>query len=125
MKDFKNYYTIKATPEEVFLALTNPLTIHLWSGEEAKMSTEMGSEFSFFNGDIVGINLGFEENKQIRQQWFFDQEEPSVVNLILHPKKKNTSLELRHTNIPDEEYEAITNWWNTLFMGRLMEFYDE
>ena len=125
MKDFKNYYTIKATPEEVFLALTNPLTIHLWSGEEAKMSTEMGSEFSFFNGDIVGINLGFEENKQIRQQWFFDQEEPSVVDLILHPKKKYTSLELRHTNIPDEEYNEITNWWNTLFMGRLMEFYDE
>ncbi len=125
MKDFKNYYTIKATPEEVFLALTNPLTIHLWSGEEAKMSTEMGSEFSFFNGDIVGINLGFEENKQIRQQWFFDQEEPSVVDLILHPKKKYTSLELRHTNIPDEEYDEITNWWNTLFMGRLKEFYDE
>ena len=125
MKDYKNYYTIKATPEEVFLALTNPLTIHLWSGEEAKMSIEMGSEFSFFNGDIVGINLGFEENKQIRQQWFFDQEEPSVVDLILHPKKKYTSLELRHANIPDEEYDKITNWWNTIFMGRLKEFYDE
>ncbi|MCK5777125.1 MAG: ATPase, partial [Bacteroidales bacterium] len=61
MKDYKNYYTIKATPEEVFLALTTPLTIHLWTGEEAKMSTDQGFEFSLFGGDIVGIILGTEK----------------------------------------------------------------
>jgi activator of HSP90 ATPase len=125
MKDFKKYYTIKATPEEVFLALTNPLTIHLWSGEEAEMSTEPGFEFSLFGGDIVGIVLGAEPGKKIMQQWFFDQKEPSVVEYLLFPKKKFTSLELRHTNIPDNEYEEVTRWWDKVFMERLMEFYDE
>jgi activator of HSP90 ATPase len=125
MKDYKNYYTIKATPEEVFLALTTPLTIHLWSGEEAEMSTEQGFEFSLFGGDIVGIILGTEKDKKIMQQWFFNQETPSVVELMLHTKKNYTSLELRHSNIPDDEYDEVVNWWNTMFMGRLMEFYDE
>ena len=125
MKDYKNYYTIKAPNEQVFLALTKPLTIHLWSGEEAKMSTEQGFEFSLFGGNIVGIILGVEENKKIMQQWFFDQTEPSVVELMLFPKKNYTSLELRHSNIPDDEYEDVVNWWNDVFMGRLMEFYDE
>jgi len=125
MKDYKNYFTIKATPEEVFLALTNPLTIHLWSGEEAEMSGEPGFEFSLFGGDIVGLVLGSEKDKKIMQQWFFDQKEPSVVELMLHPKKKYTSLELRHSNIPNDEYDDVVNWWNTMFMGRLMEFYED
>ena len=59
MKDFKKYYTIPATPEYVYLALTNPLTIQLGSGEEAEMSTEPGSEFSLWDGSIVGKNLEF------------------------------------------------------------------
>ena len=50
MKDFKKYYRILATPEEVYIALTNPLTIELWTGETAEMSTEPGSEFSMWEG---------------------------------------------------------------------------
>jgi uncharacterized protein YndB with AHSA1/START domain len=72
MKEFKKYYKIPATPEEVYIALTNPLTIELWTGETAEMSTEPGSEFSMWEESIVGKNLEFEENKKIVQQWYFD-----------------------------------------------------
>ena len=65
MKDFKKYFIIPAPPEDVYLALTNPITIHLWSGEEAEMSTEPGSEFSLWGGSIVGKNLEFVEGKKI------------------------------------------------------------
>ena len=43
MKDFKKYYTIQAPPDEVYLALTNPITIELWTGDDVEMSTEAGS----------------------------------------------------------------------------------
>jgi len=69
MKDFKKYYTIPASPEEIYLALTNPLTLHLWTGSEAVMSTEEGSEFSLWDESISGKNVGFGENKKIVQQW--------------------------------------------------------
>ena len=46
MKNYKSYFTIPATREEVYAAITNPLTIQLWTGGEVKMSTEPGSEFS-------------------------------------------------------------------------------
>ncbi|MEO6851789.1 MAG: SRPBCC domain-containing protein [Mucilaginibacter sp.] len=68
MKDFKKYYHIPATPTEVYMALTNPLTIELWTGEEAVMSTEPGTEFSWWGGSIVGKNLEFEDGKKIVQQ---------------------------------------------------------
>jgi len=60
MKDFKNYYQIAAPPEDVYHALTNPVTIRLWTGEPAEMSTEPGSEFSLWDDSIVGQNIAFE-----------------------------------------------------------------
>ena len=126
MKDFKKYYIIPAPPEDVYLALTNPYTIQLWSGEKAEMSTEAGSEFSLWDDSIVGKNLEFETNKRIVQQWYFgEQEEESIVTIKLHPDSKGTSIELKHTNIPDQDYTEIVDGWNTVYFGSLQEFYEE
>jgi len=126
MKDFKKYYRITATPEEVYIALTNPFTIELWTGEPAEMSTEPGSEFSMWEGSIVGKNLDFEEGKKLVQQWYFDgQPEASIVTIKLHPDKAATSVELKHTNIPDAEFEGFAEGWDNSYFGALTEFFDE
>jgi uncharacterized protein YndB with AHSA1/START domain len=65
MKDFKKYYIITEEPEIVYQALTNAATIKLWTGEEAEMSTEPGSEFSLWEGSIVGKNIEFEQGKKL------------------------------------------------------------
>lgn len=126
MKDFKMYYILNAPPMDVYLALTNPNTIHLWSGEEAVMSTEPGSEFSLWEGSITGKNLAFEEGKKIVQQWYFgEQQEPSIVTIKLHEHSQGTSVELRHTNVPDDDYEGIVDGWNDLYFGALISFYEQ
>ncbi len=126
MKDYKKYYTIPASPEDVYNALTNPVTLQLWTGEPAEMTTVPGSEFSLWDGSISGKNIAFEEGKKIVQQWYFgDQEEESVVTIILHEKGNGTSVELSHTNIPDEEYDDFADGWNTYYFGALREFYTE
>ncbi|MRG45125.1 ATPase [Chitinophaga sp. SYP-B3965] len=124
MKDYKKHYIITAPPEDVYLALTLPATIQLWTGEEAEMSTEPGSEFSLWEGSIYGKNLEFEKGRKIVQQWYFEQEEPSIVTIILHPHKKGTSAELKHTNIPDEDYDNIVEGWNEAYFGGLIDFYE-
>jgi uncharacterized protein YndB with AHSA1/START domain len=124
MKDFKKYYLVPAPPEEVYLALTLPATIQLWTGEVAEMSTEPGSEFSLYEGSIAGKNIAFEEGKKIVQQWYFgDQEPDSIVTIKLHPHKNGTSAELLHTNIPDEAYEEMVDGWNNNYFGLLIRFY--
>jgi uncharacterized protein YndB with AHSA1/START domain len=126
MKSFKKYYLISAPPEDVYLALTNPLTIQLWTAEEAIMSTEPGSEFSMWEGSITGKNLEFETNKKIVQEWYFgEQEEKSIVTIKLHPHEQGTSVELRHTNIPDSDYDDIVEGWNDAYFGALQDFYAE
>lgn len=124
MKDYKKHFVITAPPEEVYLALTLPATIQLWTGEVAEMSTEPGSEFSLWEGSISGKNLEFEKGRKIVQQWYFDQEEPSIVTIILHPHKKGTSAELKHSNIPDEDYDNIVEGWNEAYFGSLIDFYE-
>lgn len=125
MKDFKKYYIIPAPPEEVYLALTFAPTIQLWSGDKAEMTPVPGTEFSLWDGSIVGKNLEFETNKKIVQQWYFgDQPEQSIVTIKLHPDSKGTSVELRHTNIPDQDYNDIVEGWDTAYFGSLQEFYE-
>lgn len=127
MKDYKKYFILPATPEEVYSALTNPLSIKLWTGEEAVMSTEPGSEFSLFDGSIAGMNISFEENKSIVQEWYFgdEAEAPSMVTIKLHEHKKGTSVELRHTHIPDEAYEDMAEGWEDVYFGSLLEFFED
>jgi uncharacterized protein YndB with AHSA1/START domain len=127
MKDYKKYYIIPARPEEIYIALTNPITLRLWTGETAEMSEEPGSEFSLWEDSIVGRNLEFEKGKKIVQQWYFGEEEesPSIVTIKLHPHARGTSVELRHTNIPDEAYEDIVEGWDTVYFASLLDFYSD
>lgn len=126
MKEFKKYYTIPAPPEDVYKALTTDITLQLWTGEKAEMIAEPGTEFSLWDGSILGKNIEFQENKKIVQQWYFgDQTEDSIVTIKLHPDKTGTSVELKHTNIPDEDYDEIIDGWNDNYFGSLLDFYEE
>jgi activator of HSP90 ATPase len=126
MKNYKKYYIISASPEEVYTALTNPLTIKLWTSEEAEMSTVPGSDFSLWEGAITGKNLEFEENKKIVQQWYFDEaSDNSIVTIILHNHPQGTSVELKHTNIPDEDFDDMVEGWNNNYFGALGDFYED
>lgn len=113
-----------ATPKEVYTALTNPFTIELWSGYPAAMSTDPGSEFSLFEGDIVGKNIEFEEDKLLRQQWYFEGEEKeSIVTIQLKAEKNNTVAELLHVNVPDEVYDEMLEGWKKNYFGALKRFF--
>jgi activator of HSP90 ATPase len=124
MKNIKRYYTLFAEPKDVFNALTNQRMLEIWTGENALMEPVANTEFSLWDGSINGLNIEFEENKKIVQQWFFEgQEEASVVIILLHPHKKGTSVELHHTNIPDDAFENISVGWDEDYFGALKELF--
>lgn len=126
MKDFKKYFIIPANPDEVYAALTNEATIMLWTGDKTSMKAEPGTEFSMWDDAIVGKILNLQPGKLIEQEWYFEdekQQEPSIVTIKLHPHAKGTSLELKHSNIPDEAYDDITSGWTDVYMADLIDFY--
>ncbi|HSH50925.1 MAG TPA: SRPBCC domain-containing protein [Bacteroidales bacterium] len=126
MRDYKKYYNIPATPGEVFIALTNPFTIELWSGYKTIMDDKEGTEFTLWDGDISGKNLEIEKNKKIVQEWYFGQQDNrSIVTIKIYEKKKTAQIELNHTNIPDEIYDNITKGWDEYYFGALKIFFEE
>ncbi|WP_113661327.1 SRPBCC domain-containing protein [Pedobacter nanyangensis] len=125
MKTFKKYILLPAPPEEVYLGLTKAQSIQLWTGAEVEFVEEVGTEFSLWEGDIVGKNLELDPGKKIVQQWYFGEEnEPSIVTIKLHPDKKGTSLEFVQTNIPDEDFEEFTAGINEYYLGGLADFFE-
>jgi len=131
MKNIKKHYHIKATAEDIFTALTNPLTIEIWSGASAVMDPVAGTEFSLWDGDITGLNLEFEAGKKIVQEWYFEAEdgiasdEKSIVTIKLHDAGNNTDVELLHINIPDEAFDNIVDGWDRYYFKPLKELVEE
>lgn len=125
MKNFKKYYIIPATPEEIYRALTTEITIRLWTGDIVEIDPQVGGEFSLWDGSINGKFLELDPYKKIVQEWYFGEEEESIVTIKLHEHKKGTSFEVNHTNIPEEAYDDIVDGWDNEYVGSLIDFYTE
>jgi len=125
MKTFKKTFRINAEPSDIYSAITNPHTIELWSGYPAKMSTEPGSEFSLWEGDITGRNIEFVQDKKVVQEWYFgEQTEKSVVTISIVPDGENSEVTVEHSNIPDEEFSSIAEGWREYYIGAIITFFN-
>ncbi|MFC2080609.1 SRPBCC domain-containing protein [Bacteroidota bacterium] len=123
MKDFRKTIHIKVPREEVYNAITNQLTIELWSGYEATMQPIEGSEFSMFDGDISGRIRTMDPPSLLEQEWDFgDQEKESIVRIELFDEAGKTRVELNHTNIPDEAFDNIEIGWKEYYLGALKSY---
>ena len=123
MRDLRKTIHIKVPREEVFNAITNPLTIELWSGYEAKMEAVPGGEFSMFDGDITGKIKTLDPPSLLEQKWDFgDQEIDSIVRIELFTESGKTRIELIHTNIPDDAFENIEIGWKEYYLGALKSY---
>ncbi|TRX64262.1 SRPBCC domain-containing protein [Carboxylicivirga sp. M1479] len=123
-KDFKSRVKVKAELEDAFAAFINPFTIELWSGYPAVMSDEPNSEFSLWEGDIVGKILEVEDQKKIVQEWYFgEQTDASIVTLkFFEQGGSKVQIDLEHTNIPEEAFDDIVEGWNDYYLGAIKTF---
>ena len=122
MKSLVKKYEILARKEKEFEALTEPLNILQWSGDEAVMNLNDGGRFSLWGGSIHGENLEVSGSK-IVQKWKeknWDNYSSVVFNLI--ERNGKTTLELIHDDIPDSSFESINEGWDKYYLGPLKSF---
>jgi activator of HSP90 ATPase len=125
MKTFKKTFKINAETSDVYSALTNPYTIALWTGYPAQMSTEPGSEFSLWEGDITGRNIEFIQDKKVVQEWFFgEQTERSIVTISIQKDREDSLVTVEHTNIPDDDFSDISEGWREYYFGAINNFFN-
>jgi uncharacterized protein YndB with AHSA1/START domain len=123
MKDFTYNLTIRESAEMVFKAITDPVTLELWTGYPASIQAIPDTEFSLWDGDITGRNLSVEPPVKLVQEWYFEEmKPPSVVTIQLTEDKGRTRIYLVHTGIPDDAFENISEGWRKYFWGALKKY---
>lgn len=126
MKSLKMSWLIKAKPELVWQALTDPKLINKWGGGPAKMNDREGSAFSFWGGDITGKNIKVVKGKKLVQDWQeADWDEPSNLTVTLKAEKSSTRVELLQSGLPAGRYADIKEGWQEYYFGPLKELVEQ
>ncbi len=122
MKSIKQTYKINAPVDKVWNALVNPSVIEKWGGGPVEMNDQEGSEFKLWGGDIYGKNIKVIKNKMLVQEWIEgDWDKPSIVTFNLSDSDGKTTVELIHTDIPDNQAKDIEEGWKDYYMIPLKE----
>ena len=104
-----------------------------WKGftqSNAKISKEVGGEFSIFDGSVTGTNVELQEAKLIVQKWRFGSWPDgvhSLVKLVLEePEPGVTVVKLTHNDVPEEDrygnatvVENTERGWRDLIFQRI------
>lgn len=116
MGTVKKKYSIDASSEKVFQALTEEAAIASWSGDDATMNLEAGGKFSLWGGSIHGENLKISK-AQIIQHWKEEKwTDFSKVTFNIEDKGDKSEVELIHENIPENSIKSINNGWDEYYM---------
>ncbi|XP_031115634.1 activator of 90 kDa heat shock protein ATPase homolog isoform X1 [Ipomoea triloba] len=81
-----------------------------WKGftqSNARISREVGGEFSIFDGSVSGTNLELQEGKLIVQKWRFGSWPDGIHSTVRlsfdEPEPGVTMIKLIHTDVPEED----------------------
>lgn len=126
MKSLTKTYHIKASPKEIWNALTDPRRIKDWGADPANMDEKVGTKFKLWGGDIYGTNVKVQKEKLLVQEWYAGQwPEASKVKITLIKEKGGTKVRLVHENIPDSEFSDIKEGWNSAYFDPLKLLVEE
>jgi uncharacterized protein YndB with AHSA1/START domain len=120
-RSIEQTYDIKASPEEVWRALTDPKEIKEWSGANAYFVPQPGAMYTLWNGDITGKVLKAEPNALLSQTWQPKdwKRTDSVVTFMLGHSKEGTKVVLLHENVEEDDYDGTNDGWDEYYLGAI------
>ena len=121
-KMIKKEYTINAKANAVFAALTTKSSVEKWTGTSAEMSDKEGSEFSLWDGSIIGQNVEVSPSRIIQKWKESSWEKHSDVVFKIREYGESTKLILEHDNIPEASLQSIDNGWDEYYLGPLKSY---
>ena len=106
--------TFKVAPDQVYDVLMDSQRHAEFTGDEARISREVGGEIMAYGGYITGKNVELIPGKKIVQTWRasdWPAGDESRVAFVLTPVPAGTRLQFTHRGVPDDEYESIRQGW--------------
>jgi uncharacterized protein YndB with AHSA1/START domain len=119
--------TIPASPAEIYQAWLDSVGHSEMTGGEAEMSDRVGAEVSAWDGYISGRNLELVPDERIIQSWrtseFADEQEDSVITVVLEEIGDATLLMLEHSNVPDEQRSYEEGGWQSNYFEPMVAYF--
>jgi activator of HSP90 ATPase len=106
--------TIKATAKQIYKSWLSTQRHTKMTAGAAFVSDKVGETFKAGNGYISGKNIQLEPYTRIVQSWrttdFKDNEEDSKIEVLLSENDRETTLTIKHTNVPDTGEQYKQGW---------------
>jgi len=97
------------------------------TGGSAFVSDKIGDSYTAWEGYITGKNLELEPYKKIIQTWrsskFEENEKDSQIEIRLSENGDETTLTLKHTNVP-ESGEHYKNGWEEHYFEPMRNYFE-
>lgn len=117
---------LKATPAQVYQALTQGEKFAAATGAPADIGAQAGAAFSCFGGQIIGRQIELRQDRRIVQAW---RAAPwpdglySLVHFELSPSGKQTRVTMDHAGFPAEMKPHLDGGWHKMYWEPLAKFF--
>ena len=128
VKTIKQSVTIKSSPHDVYEALMDSKKHAKFTGGKATVSRVVGGKFTAFDGYSEGVNLELVPDKRIVQTWRagdWPEGHYSKVTFALTKAAGGTKLTFTQTEVPEDQYEAISDGWQEYYWTPMKEMLEK
>jgi uncharacterized protein YndB with AHSA1/START domain len=117
MSQIEQSYIIKAEVAKVWQALTDASIAEQWGAGPAKFDLREGGEFSYWDGDIHGINTKVVTEKLFVQDWYGHDhpERKYTATFTFETDGNTTTVRLVFAGDIEDEQKDIKDWQEYYF----------
>jgi activator of HSP90 ATPase len=127
-KTIRQSATFRGTPHEVYEALMDSRKHSKFTGSKASISRRIGGKFTAYDGYIEGFNLELVPDEKIVQSWRgsdWPEGHYSKATFALKKVEGGTRLVFTQTNVPEEQYEPISQGWRDYYWRPMKEMLEK
>ncbi|MDO8428467.1 MAG: SRPBCC domain-containing protein [Candidatus Diapherotrites archaeon] len=119
----KQTVNFTASPHKVFEALMDSKQHSEFTESKCTISRKINGKISAYDGYIEGKNLELVKDKKIVQEWRasdWPEKHYSQASFELAKAKTGTQLKFTQTNVPKEQFEAISDGWKEHYWNKMI-----
>ena len=120
---------LPAAPQTVYEAWLDSFEHTAFTGGEAEIDSNIGGQFSAWDGYITGRTLELEPFTRIVQSWrtteFPENAPDSKLEILITPAPKGCQLTLNHTEIPAGQGKQYDQGWKDFYFEPMLKYFKE
>ena len=120
---------LPASAETLFDMYLDPAAHSAFTGLPVEIGPATGDPFKAFDGVLPGAMLRVVRPTLIVQSWrstkFYEDDPDSTLILSFHPEGEQGRIDLAHIDVPDQDYQGVTEGWETHYWTPWRKYLNE